>query len=94
MITTNAIPPTVPPATYAIASGELWEVGGEDARLAAWSTSESPTANVEKWVTENLHRHLPFCTKPMQRDISSGDEEEFPALTSEIANPCNRKKRE
>ncbi len=78
-------------ATAAIMlSGEPLEGAGGTAGLAASSTSESPTVNDEKWVTANLHMHLPFCTEPMHCDISSGDDEEIPALASEIANPCSR----
>ena len=85
--TISAIPPTTPPAIAAITPAACLGSDGE-VGLARSITSESPTPNVEKCVTTNVHIHWPLLTEPMQRDISSGDDDRLPALASDIANPC------
>jgi len=84
--TISAIPPTTPPAIAAITPAACLGSDGE-VGLARSITSESPTPNVEKCVTTNVHIHWPLLTEPMQRDISSGDDDRLPALASDIANP-------
>ncbi len=90
MTNISAITPTTPPAIAAITFGELFGIVCGKFGLAGASTSASPTPNVEKCVTTNVHMHWPLCREPMQRDISSGDEEGFPALASDTANPCEK----
>jgi hypothetical protein len=84
-ITTNKMPPTIPPAIAPMFGDEALGVGSAPNELEGSIVAASPTANVEKWVTANKHEHCPFCITAMHGDNGSGTAEGLFAVASETA---------
>jgi hypothetical protein len=84
-ITTNKMPPTIPPAIAPMFGDEALGVGSAPDELDGSIVAASPTANVEKWVTGNKHTHCPFWTVAVHGDNGSGTAEGLFAVASETA---------
>ena len=93
-ITTNKMPPTIPPAIAPMFGDEALGVGTAGSllgpELGVLVTIGSPTANVEKWVTANRHTHCPFWTVAVHGDMGSRTADGSFALASETAYPYKK----
>jgi hypothetical protein len=85
LITTNKMPPTIPPAIAPMFGDEALGVESAPDELEGSIVAASPTANVEKWVTANRHTHCPFWTVAVHGDNGSGTAEGLFAVASETA---------
>ena len=86
-ITTNKMPPTIPPAIAPMFGDEALGVESAPDELEGSIVAASPTANVEKWVTANRHTHCPFWTVAVHGDMGSRTADGLFALASETAYP-------